>query len=329
MPDGDFTKQTVEIIAKRAANECSNLDCGAVTCGPAESHDRSVTIGEAAHIYGARPGSARFSESLTVNERGDITNAIWLCRNCHKIIDADPIRFPAAILFEWRRQHEEAVAKKLGKPSEAIRQKIIAQQLTEFAGTSYLAQQIVIDKPSFWEYKLTAELLRTGLAPIVARWHGLERGLYTKEPAIITSSEVMNLLRARIDEIQKQVGAFSGLLNGELQGTWGPTGTPGNESEILRVCNLLIECAARIVQWEERVRFAILPSEFDEVQTLLSGCAGRMIEQLSKIPSEFKAIFDQENPTGTYHISLVVDLPEGWAEKYQDALRRAVHIAFG
>jgi hypothetical protein len=84
----------IETVAKRAGNICSNPDCQALTTGPAETEDKSVTIGEAAHIFGANPGSARFDEKMSSSERSDITNAIWLCRNCHKLADADAARFP-------------------------------------------------------------------------------------------------------------------------------------------------------------------------------------------------------------------------------------------
>src|SRR5436190_17522523 len=100
MDEQRFTRQTIDTVAKRAGNICSNPDCQAITIGPAEAPDKSVNVGEAAHIFGANSGSARFQEGMSPTERADITNAIWLCRICHKLIDADATRFPAPLLFE-------------------------------------------------------------------------------------------------------------------------------------------------------------------------------------------------------------------------------------
>lgn len=83
-----FRRADINILAKRSANICSNPDCRALTSGPAEEAAKSVSVGEAAHIYGAEPGSARYDEAMGAPSRADITNAIWLCCNCHKLIDS-------------------------------------------------------------------------------------------------------------------------------------------------------------------------------------------------------------------------------------------------
>ena len=169
MSNPDFPRNVVEVVAKRAANICSNPDCRAVTSGPSDDSSKALVIGEAAHIFGAKPTSSRFKQAMTNAERADTTNAIWLCRNCHKLVDGDPLRHPAEALFEWRSQHEREVTGRLGKPSELILQKIIDEQLSEFRSASRLAQRIVADKPDYWEYKLTVELLRGELNPVLKR----------------------------------------------------------------------------------------------------------------------------------------------------------------
>ena len=87
-----FKQSVIVTLAKRAANRCSNPNCGAITSGPTEEPNGSVNVGEAAHIYGANPGSARYDPDMTSTDRSAITNAIWLCSNCHKLVDDDPIK---------------------------------------------------------------------------------------------------------------------------------------------------------------------------------------------------------------------------------------------
>jgi hypothetical protein len=157
---GRFSSDTIETLGKRSALTCSNPDCGALTAGPTVDELGSVNLGEAAHIFGLTPKSARYTASLTATELSDITNGIWLCRNCHKSIDNDELRFPVDLLFQWRRIHEADVLDRLGKPGERLRAKVKSDHLREFADTSYLAQQIILDKPRHWEYKLTLEILR-------------------------------------------------------------------------------------------------------------------------------------------------------------------------
>jgi hypothetical protein len=255
-------------------------------------------------------------------ERADITNAIWLCRTCHKMVDTDRARYPAEVLFEWRRAHESEITRRLGKTGDTIRLKFAQREVAGFDSCSYLAQQIVLDKPRFWEHKLTIELLRSGLVPVIDRWASLEKGLYTKAVNIVSADRAMDWFVARMDEIQSIVHAFGCLANEEFVRSWGPPGEPGNPQEIMRVCRLAIGCAERIIEWEECVRFVTLPTELAGLHHLLRGIAGRILQQFERIPEELSVPFASESPSGEYHIQLAIDLPDGWSEKVDLELSR-------
>src|SRR5690348_6684942 len=96
---GKFSAETIALLGKRAALRCSNPDCGVLTTGPTTDTSGATNIGEAAHIYGRTEDAARYDVRMSAGERADLTNGIWLCRNCHKQIDSDETRFPAALLF--------------------------------------------------------------------------------------------------------------------------------------------------------------------------------------------------------------------------------------
>lgn len=329
MDEARFARLIVDTVAKRAGHICSNPDCQAITTGPADTPDKSVNVGEAAHIYGANPGSARFNELMSPAERSDIANAIWLCRICHKLIDADVPRFPASLIFEWRREHEALIVQRLGKPGEMARQRVLSRELEEFRGCSYRAQQIVIDKPDFWEYKLTTELLRDKMPRVLSQWSALSKGLYTKSTVRIPLDEMMAWHQSKMDELGSIVDAFNGLINSELSASWGPPGTPGSESEILRACSLLADSCQRILDWEESVRFVYVPSEFKAVQSNLIGIGGRMLDKIAVIPKEMANIFEVDSPGGNHKINIVIDLPDGWVERTISAMQAAAQDAFG
>lgn len=175
-----FKQSVIVTLAKRAANRCSNPNCGAITSGPTEEPNGSVNVGEAAHIYGANPGSARYDPDMTSTDRSAITNAIWLCSNCHKLVDDDPIKYPVGLLFEWQKEHERRMAEQVGKVAAEIRQRYEKRYLEEFGRLSYLSERLITEKNKYWEYLLTAEVLRYETAPIIQRWNALQRGLYVK-----------------------------------------------------------------------------------------------------------------------------------------------------
>jgi integrase len=64
MAADDFSLKVKGALARRAAFQCAI--CGASTVGPSRESPQSVTnIGVAAHIAGARPGSARYRRALS------------------------------------------------------------------------------------------------------------------------------------------------------------------------------------------------------------------------------------------------------------------------
>jgi hypothetical protein len=324
MTEDRFLKPVVELVAKRAANTCSNPDCNALTSGPADDPSRSINVGEAAHIYGAAVGASRYVAEMSSSERADVTNAIWLCRNCHKLVDNDPLQFPAGLLFEWRRGHEQMISERIGKAGALARRRYEERHISELGQLSYRAEQIILERPEHWEYKLTSEILRIKLGPVLQRWADLKTGLYTKNVKVVPPAEVVNWLDLATHEAGVILGPFDLLVSDELSKAWGPLGKSGSEADIIRVCGLLADACQRILQWEEDVRFARFPDQFEAVQRLLVGLLGRQIDEIARVPRYLADMFSGDPVPGEYYLSLVFSMPEGWVENLQAALRDAI-----
>jgi hypothetical protein len=103
----DFTKQTIEAIAKRAGYLCSNPACKSPTVGSALGHDGFVNVGVAAHITAAASGGPRYDPSLTPEERRHQSNGIWLCQTYGKLVDSDSGHFTVTMLREWKEAAEK------------------------------------------------------------------------------------------------------------------------------------------------------------------------------------------------------------------------------
>ena len=110
MTRDDFTQETKETLAKRVGFRCSNPNCRKLTSGPAIDPGKAVNIGVAAHNAGASPGGERYDPMQTAEQRKSITNGIWLCQTCAKLIDSDAERFPVVLLHKWKSLSEEAAS---------------------------------------------------------------------------------------------------------------------------------------------------------------------------------------------------------------------------
>lgn len=186
------------------------------------------------------------------------------------------------------------------------------------------AQKIETERPKFWEYKLTAALLRDNVGPVIEQSKRLQQGAYTKAIGQIASpQDALDWCRARMDEVPKLSADFGSLVNESLPASWGPAGQPGDITAIEKACEGLADCAKMVLTWKETVRFMKLPSAFSDVQSVLSKFPDSLLEQIGRIPTELERVFGQENPSGTYNINLVVTTPEHWSTEFNAALKVA------
>lgn len=104
----NFSAGTKDLLSRRVGFICSNPECLRSTSGPQANPAGSVNIGVAAHISAASPGGPRYETDLSPEQRSDSSNGIWLCQNCAKLIDNDPVRFSRKVLEGWKRAAERA-----------------------------------------------------------------------------------------------------------------------------------------------------------------------------------------------------------------------------
>lgn len=113
----NFPPSIIRTLRERVNGLCSNPDCRRVTLGPQESSkNKSVIIGQAAHISAASPGGPRYDGKMTEDERKSIENGIWLCDNCARKIDRDADTYSVSLLKSWKIASERFAVQQLDKP---------------------------------------------------------------------------------------------------------------------------------------------------------------------------------------------------------------------
>lgn len=94
---------TVKTLFALSRNVCAYDRCENVLTDPKWSE----VAGQIAHIYGERPGSARYEPTMTDGDRASFWNLILLCPWCHTLIDRlDPRGHPPDLLIEMKAKHE-------------------------------------------------------------------------------------------------------------------------------------------------------------------------------------------------------------------------------
>lgn len=325
----DFSKPTIETLGRRARFQCSNPDCGINTVGPNSNPDKAITIGEAAHICGAKRGSARYDSLMSDVTRAAITNGIWLCRNCHGKIDRDEMRFPTELLFIWRKDHEDRVLLELGTAGDKIRHKVEMEHFNFLADYPPLILRIIIDKPDGWEWRFVAELMRYLNKPVLRRLSDLRAGNYFIPHTRILPENFIGWVVDRSHVMSNLIGALAKLID-RLTASWGEPGEAGDVEEMHNTCILIRNLLAIIVDHEEVLKFTGIPEEGEELRSLLEDSIGRNVEQLSELPQKLDdvvALIDadhggtKENPT-IITWTFTFELPHNFNDRADAALLR-------
>lgn len=328
MTTPDFSKATIDTLARRARFQCSNPDCGAQTVGPNSDPEKATLIGEAAHIAGAKLSAARYDATMSDVTRASITNGIWLCRNCHGQVDRDERKYSPDLLFAWRRDHEERAARELGSRGDRIRYETEMAHLNFLSGYPAIIQRIVIDKPDGWEWRLVAELMRHLNKPQLKRLQNLQAGHYYRPQPRVESDQFIDWVEERAHIMSNLVSPLVGLVD-RLTASWGEPGEPADIEEMYDVCVLIRDALAAIIDFEESLHFAHIPEKGEPMRATLKNVVGSNAARLAEIPDKLDEMVamiktdhggTDEEPL-IIHWTLPFSVPEDFNERFDNALR--------
>lgn len=97
--------KTRTIVGVMSRDECAFPDCLEAIVEEKDNGARYLA-GDLCHIYGKEEGSARYDSSRTAEQVNAEENVLFLCRNHHREVDADPERYTVLKLKEWKAAHE-------------------------------------------------------------------------------------------------------------------------------------------------------------------------------------------------------------------------------
>lgn len=325
----DFSRKTVDTVAKRAAFLCSNPDCRVLTVGPNEEPTKATVIGEAAHIFGARESSARYRSDMTDVARSEITNAIWLCKNCHRIVDQDFNKYVPELLFLWREEQEKFSVSNLGSSGDRMLFQLEQSQVDQLRGCPPIVRRIAIDRPKGWEWRLTAELLRHYNQPVLRRLSDLDAKLYTKPIVTLRDEEFPEWLSTRVREMEMLIHPISNTMS-LLNQAWGEPGQAGDVNEIHHACQLMRDALGQVVLHEENLYFVKVSELYEPILELLKNALGNQARKVSEIPVLLDEAVDmigadhggtRQSPK-VIQRTIVFDLGDGWPEKLERELKK-------
>lgn len=107
------------ILAHRSGGRCAFPGCDTHLVHEGESGESTV-IGEAAHVFGEKPGAARYAAAMSDAERNAVKNLIYMCPNHHTVIDKLPDAWPADVLLKLKNTHEARAFAAMGEAFASV-----------------------------------------------------------------------------------------------------------------------------------------------------------------------------------------------------------------
>jgi len=106
--------KTQKMLWGRAAGRCSRPDCRQDLFEDETEADDPTLVGENCHIVAESDDGPRGDPSMPLERRNSYGNLILLCRDHHKVIDAQEGEYTVLRLHEMKATHEAWVAAQLG-----------------------------------------------------------------------------------------------------------------------------------------------------------------------------------------------------------------------
>lgn len=158
--------------------------------------------------------------------------------------------------------------------------------LREFANETHRAQRLALEKPTFWEYLLTIELLRSNFAAVRRSYGDMEKGFIFRKSKVLSGHECYNFLLGKMRDMELLIPAFDAVLNNEIPASWGTPGEAGNTVEIKHAVDILINACKKLVEWEIDIRSIQPPDVFDRMLSLMRGLTTTFLDEVERLIEE-------------------------------------------
>jgi len=177
----------------------------------------------------------------------------------------------------------------------------------EFENETDEAKKIAFEHPPFWEYLLTAELLKTRIQVIKREFYELDRGVLFRKSKRLSGVEFAKWVMSSMNDLLSLTQALSNVINDDFRlVAWGKPGEPGDAIMIKRASDRVYSLCRELLEWEIENRSIVPPEAFASVKKMIEGWAKEIILSVDNIPSELLKPFEKPNPSGQYVIEIKV-----------------------
>ena len=102
-----YSQKTIKILFALSGNQCAHPGCKNPIVVPPTRQSSAIIGSQICHIYALAEDGPRGKAGLTEEELNSPDNLILFCPTHHVIIDGQHESYPAKLLIQWKKSHEE------------------------------------------------------------------------------------------------------------------------------------------------------------------------------------------------------------------------------
>lgn len=204
-------------------------------------------------------------------------------------------------------------------------QNFVFENLYDLANENIEVKRLAREKPSYWEFLLSAELLKSRLAEINRSYAELEKGLVFTKAKRLSLKEFSDWLFTSMTDFKRIISIFKIAFEQELIKSYGEPGVSGNVIEIKAAVDKIASICKELLGWEYELQGIVPPLEVSNITELMKGWTKIFIDEINRFPSVIEQAFAPENieKEGPINLNLSFDAPPN-VDKILEILEEAI-----
>ena len=155
----------------------------------------------------------------------------------------------------------------------------------------HIINQLIKEKKDYWEFKLSALLMKSNLKDINETYVEIEEGLIFQRVRSIDGMEFFNWFRNSLGDFENFVNLFEISVN-KLVESWGTPGESGDSIKIKKSITDINKLCKELINWEYELSSLIVPDKLKIVKNKLLGTTKKLIiDELNKLLEEIEDIY--------------------------------------
>lgn len=121
-----YSQKTLKVLFALSGNQCAHPKCTNTLIEPATEQSDAHVAAQICHIYAISEDGPRGKSGLSEKELNSPENLVLMCSHHHGIVDGQHETYPAVMLKEWKKTHEEKMRKRLSSNLDRIKPDILS-----------------------------------------------------------------------------------------------------------------------------------------------------------------------------------------------------------